>query len=463
MTALQLDDLNPMAATLVPYLLGAGDLGSAYFRDGQDLLRDWDFTAGRRQRGSGLLQRGVVQPAPADLPRRAARVAVARRRRPLVRGGDPAAGPPRRLVVGRPRPPTTWSRPATTSCARRMRDARDELTRRQSLDPDDWTWGGCTGSTCASGTLGESGVGLVEGCSTATAIRSRAAAASSTPPRGTPPRATSVTAAPSMRMVVSLADFDDSRWVNLTGVSGHPASATTSTRPTSSSPARRCRGPGRGEAVTTAGTRTRSPCVPPEEPARSRMTPVGGGGMGHRAVVRLDRHVDADLVVVQQHAGERADRHPGQRPVVAAAARPSRTPAGDDRQPGHQHDVGGGDGVDAERRAGRLEQPEPRRGQRRGPVVGAPSRGRASGSTAPAAAPACRRRASRVEQQRRCRARCPTETYAATVAARRTSGWASSVLGDRAPRPAPPRPDARRRPRRSASRSRTAVFADAGL
>ena len=28
-------------------------------------------------------------------------------------------------------------------------------------------------------------------------------------------------AAPSMRMVVSLADFDDSRWINLTGVSGH--------------------------------------------------------------------------------------------------------------------------------------------------------------------------------------------------------------------------------------------------
>ena len=30
--------------------------------------------------------------------------------------------------------------------------------------------------------------------------------------------------APSMRMVVSLADLDDSRWVNLTGVSGHPFS-----------------------------------------------------------------------------------------------------------------------------------------------------------------------------------------------------------------------------------------------
>jgi penicillin G amidase len=31
--------------------------------------------------------------------------------------------------------------------------------------------------------------------------------------------------APSMRMVVSLADFDDSRWINLTGVSGHAFNA----------------------------------------------------------------------------------------------------------------------------------------------------------------------------------------------------------------------------------------------
>ena len=28
-----------------------------------------------------------------------------------------------------------------------------------------------------------------------------------------------------MRMVVSLADFDDSRWINLTGVSGHTGSS----------------------------------------------------------------------------------------------------------------------------------------------------------------------------------------------------------------------------------------------
>jgi penicillin amidase len=37
-------------------------------------------------------------------------------------------------------------------------------------------------------------------------------------------RGYTVTAVPSMRMVVDLADFDRSGWVNLTGVSGHPSS-----------------------------------------------------------------------------------------------------------------------------------------------------------------------------------------------------------------------------------------------
>ena len=74
-------------------------------------------------------------------------------------------------------------------------------------------------------TLGESGVGLVErlfnrdgwqvggGSSIVDATSWNAA------------EGYEVTAAPSMRMVVSLADFDDSRWINLTGVSGHPASS----------------------------------------------------------------------------------------------------------------------------------------------------------------------------------------------------------------------------------------------
>ena len=75
MAALQNDDLNPMAATLVPYLLDVDDLRAGYYRDGQDLLRDWDGRQPARdgQRRGGVLQRRVARPAAADLPRRAAR------------------------------------------------------------------------------------------------------------------------------------------------------------------------------------------------------------------------------------------------------------------------------------------------------------------------------------------------------------------------------------------------------
>ena len=47
-----------------------------YYADGQRLLRDWDFAQDADSAGGGVLQRGVAQPARADLPRRAARGAA---------------------------------------------------------------------------------------------------------------------------------------------------------------------------------------------------------------------------------------------------------------------------------------------------------------------------------------------------------------------------------------------------
>ena len=89
-----------------------------------------------------------------------------------------------------------------------------------------------------------------------------------------------------MRMVVSLADLDESRWVNLTGVSGHPFSdhytdqtdlwAEGETLPWAFS-ADAVEDAGRGHAHPAAGPR-------PSDPGRA------GGGQ-HRPVVRLDRHV----------------------------------------------------------------------------------------------------------------------------------------------------------------------------
>jgi len=138
-------------------------------------------------------------------------------------------------VVGRllREPSATWWDDSTTEAvetrddvlARAMRDARDELTRRQARDPDQWSWGALHRLELRSRTLGESGIGPVEwlvnrgpwevggGSATVDATSWDAAVGYE------------VTKAPSMRMVVSLGDFDESRWINLTGVSGHPFDA----------------------------------------------------------------------------------------------------------------------------------------------------------------------------------------------------------------------------------------------
>jgi penicillin amidase len=103
-----------------------------------------------------------------------------------------------------------------------MSDARDELVRRQARRAVDWTWGHQHQLDLQNQTLGQSDVGLVRwlfnrggyqvggGGEIVDATKWDAASDSY-----------DVTAAPSMRMVVSLADLDTSRWVNLTGVSGH--------------------------------------------------------------------------------------------------------------------------------------------------------------------------------------------------------------------------------------------------
>ena len=72
---------------------------------------------GRRQRRRGVLQRGLAQPARAHVPRRAARGAVAGRRRPLGGGGDRAARATRATAGGTTSTPMPSSRTATRSCA----------------------------------------------------------------------------------------------------------------------------------------------------------------------------------------------------------------------------------------------------------------------------------------------------------------------------------------------------------
>ncbi|PUA83085.1 penicillin acylase family protein [Nocardioides currus] len=224
MMRLQLDTTNPMAATLVPYLLDIEDLGSAYYRDAQDLLRDWDFTQPADSAPAAYYN--VVW---SNLLRLTFHDEL--REGIWPNGGDRWFAVVTHLL-GDPAGP--WWDDTTTDdvvesrddiLRQAMRDARDELTRRQSLDVDEWTWGRLHQLDLHHSTLGESGIAPIErlfnrdghdvggGSSIVDATSWDAAVGYG------------VTAAPSMRMVVSLADLDASRYINLTGVSGHPGSS----------------------------------------------------------------------------------------------------------------------------------------------------------------------------------------------------------------------------------------------
>jgi penicillin amidase len=228
MTRLQLDDLNPMAPTLVPYLLdvplGFDSLGTRYYRGGQDLLRTWDY-----HQPAGSAAAAYYNAVWANLLRLTFHDEL--RESLWPDGGDRWFGVLETLLR-RPRDPwwddrTTQDEVETRDDVLRqaMRDARDELTRRESPDPGDWTWGQIHRLNLRESTLGESGVGPVEwlvnrdgwevggGGSIVNATAWDAA------------EGYAVTSAPSMRMVVSLADLDESRWINLTGVSGHAFAA----------------------------------------------------------------------------------------------------------------------------------------------------------------------------------------------------------------------------------------------
>ncbi|WP_395695953.1 penicillin acylase family protein [Nocardioides sp.] len=220
MLDLQLDDLNPEAADLTPYLLDV-DLPRGYYSAGQRQLRGWDFHQDADSAGAAYFnavwRNLLALTFHDDLPEEI-----------WPDGGDRWFAVVSRLL----REPDSawWDDKLTTDVdetrddvlRQAMLDARDELTHRQALDSDDWTWGHLHRLDLHDPTLGESGIGPVEwlvnrdgwevggGSSAVDAAGWDAAAGYD------------VVSAPSMRMVVSLADWDDSRWINLTGVSGHP-------------------------------------------------------------------------------------------------------------------------------------------------------------------------------------------------------------------------------------------------
>jgi len=222
MTRLQMDDHNAMAPMLVPRLLALRDLDS-YTRSGVDLLRDWDFSQ------------------PADSAAAAYYNAVWANvlsgtfhdeiRESLWPEGDQRWFAVMTDLLERPDDP--WWDDRTTDDVVETRDdilraalsdARHDLTREQSPSSAEWAWGrdhvldlehplGGASPAPVRWLVNRGPWAVGGGSSIVDAEAWDAASGDFT-----------VTSAPSMRMVISLADFDASRWINQTGVSGHPAS-----------------------------------------------------------------------------------------------------------------------------------------------------------------------------------------------------------------------------------------------
>ncbi|MEO6509617.1 MAG: penicillin acylase family protein, partial [Nocardioides sp.] len=222
MAAIQLDTSSPLAPALVPRLL-AVDLPRGYASAGQRLLRHWDFDQGADSAPAeyfNVVWRNLLELTFQD---------------DLPEDAWPTGGDRWMQVVGDllDQPDSTWWDDQDTPGVVEDRDdilraamieARDEVTRLDAVLVDGWQWGHIHRLELRNQTLGESGVGPVEWLVNRGGWEVGGGTAAVDASGWNATDDYTVDSGPSMRMVVSLADFDDSRWINLTGVSGHPFS-----------------------------------------------------------------------------------------------------------------------------------------------------------------------------------------------------------------------------------------------
>ncbi len=221
--AMQSDSRNPMAPVLVPYLLRQL-MTSQYYADGQRLLVDWDYSQPAGSAAAAyfnVVWRNVLRLTFQDqLPQqlwpdggsRWMAVVTNLLRQPQSQWWDDASTPgvveDRDMVL-----------------AKAMRSARDELTRRESVSPERWTWGRIHRLELENQSVGQSDIGLVRALFNRGPFQVGGGAASVDATSWNAVEGYAVTSAPSMRMVVDLDRLDRSRWINLTGASGHLASS----------------------------------------------------------------------------------------------------------------------------------------------------------------------------------------------------------------------------------------------
>jgi len=207
MGRLQLDTRHGFAPRLVPYLRDV-DPGSRYYAAGLRLLKRWDYTQPPESAAAAYYNavwRNLLALTFDDQLPDAVHAS----------GGDRWFE-----VVGRllRQPGSPWWDDILRAA---LRDARDELVRLQSRRVDGWTWGHQHTLELRNQTLGTSGNAVAERLLNRGAWQLGGSAGVVDATTWDAAEGYEATVVPSMRMVVSLADLDDSTWVNLTGASGH--------------------------------------------------------------------------------------------------------------------------------------------------------------------------------------------------------------------------------------------------
>lgn len=227
MSAIQNDTYLAFSRTLLPYLLEA-DLGEdAFYTEPQQLLADWDGTSPTGEGGqpaaamyyqsvwASILKLTFDDELPEDL---------------WASGGARWMTIMTELLEN---PEDRWWDDTRTTgvvetrdeiLRQAMIDARLDLTRRIGKNPQDWSWSRLHRVPMSHQVFGD--------VSLPGPVRAVFNAGPHPAPGGSAQvnafnwdasnRNYQVTSAPSMRMVVDLADLDASRWVDQTGTSGHP-------------------------------------------------------------------------------------------------------------------------------------------------------------------------------------------------------------------------------------------------
>lgn len=222
MAAMQLDARNGFAPTFVPYLLDVF-MPSQYLSAGQRLLESWNY-----QQSPGSAAAAYYN----AVWRQTLELTFHDQLQESVwpDGSDRWFEVMRVLLAD---PDNAWWDNVDTETVVESRDeilfeamarARDELVRTQARRASDWTWGHHHRMNLEHQSVGQSEVGLVRWLFNRGGYEVGGGDSIVNATGWSAPDGYEVDWAPSMRMVVSLDDLDDSRWINLTGVSGHPFS-----------------------------------------------------------------------------------------------------------------------------------------------------------------------------------------------------------------------------------------------